>query len=502
MKSKLFTAYAALAIFSAAGCTDLSVDIIDSLPISAYPENETQVAAIPIESYKCLTNLIDDGGGWYLIQELTSDELCPPTRDKDWDDGGKWRVLYQHTWTKDIEAINNMWSNLYKGVTTCNTALDLLADLEQNDATLLATAKVKVLRALYYYMLIDNYGDVPYVTSIKDADATPYRNKRADIWKAIVSDLEANYQYLPVEGLNTSVTRGAAFALLSKLYLNAQVYTGTAYYDKADNYCDSIIKLGRYSFANKTTDCFVTENENCKENIFTIGFDENLAKGFRIHMRSLHYESGVTFDMSASPWNGFAVPEDFFNTFEDKDIRKGNGYTPGDGYFLYGQQYDASGTKITTAEGDLILTPNIPELKMSASSYTKVVYQMSGVRTQKYYPGKLENLSNDFVMFRLADTYLTKAECLVRQGKNGDDYINPIRKRAGLDELTNATLDQIYQERGKELFMKGYRRQDMIRFNTFTQKYWQKEDAGSLVFPVPQWAIDANANLKGDVKSL
>ena len=90
-----------------------------------------------------------------------------------------------------------------------------------------------------------------------------------------------------------------------------------------------------------------------------------------------------------------------------------------------------------------------------------------------------------------------KAEALVRQGKNGDQFINQVRKRAKVSDFNNATLPMILAERGREMFCEGHRRQDLIRFGKFLDAWWEKpaSDSKRTTFPIPQWAIDANPNL-------
>ena len=146
-----------------------------------------------------------------------------------------------------------------------------------------------------------------------------------------------------------------------------------------------------------------------------------------------------------------------------------------------------------------MINPFIPKLVIDGSFDFKQI-RMSGARVGKYEikKGALQNLSNDFPLFRYADVLLMKAECMIRQGKNGDAFANQIRKRAGVAEFSGATLDQILAERGRELFCEGHRRQDLIRFGKFLDARWEKNvsTADRLTFPIPQWAIDANPNLK------
>ena len=131
-------------------CTDLTEDLYDKIPAEKYPENDLQIATMTVDAYAKLRPLADDEGWWYLAQEMTSDELCGPTRDADWDDGGKWRVMHQHNWTNDVEGVNNMWGRIYEAVTTTNQISDRLAALTQTDEIKVKIAEVETMRAFYY----------------------------------------------------------------------------------------------------------------------------------------------------------------------------------------------------------------------------------------------------------------------------------------------------------------------------------------------------------------
>jgi hypothetical protein len=342
--------------------------------------------------------------------------------------------------------------------------------------------------------LIDNYGDVPYVTSFFDAPAQPMKEDRAVIWESLIRDLEESLLYLPEAANKFAVSKGMAFSLLAKLYLNAEVYTGTAQWKEAENYCDSVINLNLYSLEANPLGPFVTNNDNSPENIFTIPFDEINFQGFRIHMRTLHYQHNLTYDMPVGTWNGFATVEDHYNLYSDDDLRKEG--------FIVGPQFASNGQPLydETAEADVVINPEIPALVMDAS-YSFEQIRMSGARVGKFEikKGALENLSNDFPLFRYADILLMKAECVIRQGGNGDSWVNEVRNRAGLGNWSGTSLDMLLEERGRELFCEGHRRQDQIRFGKFNDSWWEKDVSAPSrnTFPIPQWAIDANPNLGG-----
>ena len=481
-----------LLILFAFSCTNLDEEISDSIPDDKFPENEAQGALVTVPTYKELSDLIDDAGWWYLVQETTSDELVFPVRDTDWEDGGKWKVLHEHTWDNNTDGINSMWSHMYEGVSEANRAIDQLKSSEDDPEVQIVLAKLKTLRAFYYWLLIDNYGDVPYVTSFFDADTQPFKEDRAVIHAAIIEDLEEIVELLPENALKFAVSKGMAYSLLAKLYLNAEVYTGQAQWAKADEACQKVIDLGFYALEGDPLLPFINNNESSIETIFSIPFDEENLQGFRIHMRSLHYLSNQTFDMVVGPWNGCAVVKAHFDTYTDDDVRKE--------YFLYGPQYTSSGVVIydETVEEDLFLNPEIPALVMD-NSFSAEEIKNSGARIKKFEiaKGAQENLSNDFPVFRYADILLMKAEAMIRQGQNGDAFVNQIRARAGVEDMNNVTLDDLLAERGREMFCEGHRRMDLIRFNAFGNSWWEKEPSTSdrTIFPIPQWAIDTNPNL-------
>ncbi|TRX71582.1 RagB/SusD family nutrient uptake outer membrane protein [Carboxylicivirga sp. M1479] len=492
MKKVLLNILAATLFLGA--CTDLTEEVYDKIPGDQYPENDAQVATLTVPAYKTLYNLADDWGWWYLSQIITSDEVCFPTRGTDWDDGGKWRVLHQHQWTDDVDAVNSMWDHFWQGITLCNQIHDQLSLYDQNELILAKKAEVRTMRSYYYYLLMDNYGDAPYLESAIDAPELPEKVTRAEIFNNITAQLEGDINLLKPDNNKYLATQNFANAILAKLYMNAQVYTGTAMWTKADEFVTKVID-GPYNLDANASDPFVTNNESSKENIFTINFDENNAPGFRIHMRTLHYSSNQTFDMNVGPWNGGACQPDFFDKFDAADRRK-------DAYLLYGPQFKSDGSEIIYDGTPLVLTPEIPSLEIPASASTAEV-KNSGARMQKYEiaKGAMENLSNDFVVFRLTDFMLMKTELILMHGVTGDAlmYINPIRTRAGLDTYTTATLtvDEFKNERGRELFAEGHRRQDLIRWNDFTKSWWEKAISSSerTIFPIPKWAKDANPNL-------
>jgi hypothetical protein len=458
-----------------------------------YPETSDQVANLSVAAYGYLKPFADDGGWWFLAQELSSDELSGPTRGADWYDGGKWINVHRHTWSNDEESVNRMWSSMWEGIIGCNKILDKMNGIPPSDALKSKQAEVRAVRAFFYWCLIDNYGDVPYLTTQVNAPALPFRLHRTAVFDSLIKTLTSDLPLLKPIDRKNMMNRYAAEALLAKLYLNAEVYTGTAHWAEAEQFCDSVL-AGPYTFDQDFLAPFKTQNENDPEIIFSIPYDENTFQGFRLHMRTLHYQMNLTYDMPVGPWNGFAVTPTFFDTYQDIDKRKA-------GYNIWGPIKDKNGAQITdgTTHTPLIIDPHLPALYMQPPAYSPTQIRMSGARVVKYEikMGAKENLSNDLPIFRLTDMMLTKAELRIRQGGNGDEYVNPIRERAGVPAWTNVGLDSLLAERGREMYCEGVRRMDLIRFGKFDQAWWEKDASGPerRTFPIPKYASDVNPNL-------
>ena len=479
-------------------CTDLDTKNSDYLLADQYPENQEQAIRVANPVF-ARTQGHADWGGWWFLQEITSDEATAPTRGGDWDDGGKWRALHQHSWGVSTEAVEQMYRFVYETMPRANRAIELLElGAEADPAVQKVLSQTIVARAYFYYLAIDNFGDVAFPRTFTGADEFPSRTPRAEVFNAIVQDIKDNIEFLPnpTAGVSSSsINKGTAYALLAKLYLNAEVYTGTPMWQETIDACDMLMTYG-YALDGSPKTPFLSDNASSKENIYTVPYDEDTFTGFNLHMRTLNYQNQLTFGMGIQPWNGFATLEAFYNTFTANDARK---YA-----LLEGQQYDINGAAITDADAEganLVLTPNIPALLMPTNGFSKQQIRMSGVRVVKWEipVGARENLSTDLPLFRLADFILMKAEAQVRLGGAGagDALVNEIKGRSNAPITGGYNLDDILAERGREMMWEGHRRQDLIRFGKFNNTWWEKTntDPNRKLFPIPQFAINANSNL-------
>jgi hypothetical protein len=517
--NKIFKSIIALILISS--CS-LDVELYDKIGEENFPENQGQLESIIVGTYAPQTNLLDDWGWWMYMQEVSSDVLVFPQRGTDWEDGGKWRVLHRHTWNSTTAGVQSMWNTLFYGINTTRKAL-LYFTSESPEAEL-ARAELRVLRSLYYYLLIDNYGDVPYAETVAEAseNPTPFRNKRGDIAERLIKVIEEELPKLPLAA-NTTKTRlsqEVAYMLLGKLYLNKHIYNGsstpsTADMDKVADYMNMVIK-SNYSLDKDRLAPFAIGNINSPENIYVVVSNETGSDGLRHNFRTLHTLHQQTFDLAATPWNGCAVKPSFY-----QDLFAANdGYDNADDLssannetvdarakaFLHGQQYDIDGNELMNDNGKFILKLDIKADVMSDGVDGGAETRFSGYRVVKYEVeiGGQPIMNNNFPMFRLADAYLMRAEASLRgatkSDASADSDLNTIRNAAGLPNAT-ASLDEVLDERGRELFMEGHRRQDLIRFGKFAARLWwlgaDESDAGDhrLVFTLPQDELDTNPNL-------
>jgi hypothetical protein len=538
MKSKLFTKILITGLlFVGLSCTKLNENayLFDRVTGDRFGATDLELSSEVAVAYSNLSGV--GGNNHYIpLNEVTTDEMVVPTRGPDWGDGGHWVRLKRHAYVATDPLPANGWNFCYTGVSTCNRLLATLAKAT-NPAAKGYIAELKVLRAIYYYWLMDWYGNVPL--SIDFADTKPPANAtRKQVYDFIESELTTNAPLVkkptsvPDVATYGRVTYYAAQACLAKLYLNAEVYTGTAQWDKALAACDDIINNGPYKLSPTYVENFTQNNQNSSESILAIPFDHVKFGGLNINMMTLSYLNQATYNINAQPWNGFASTAEFYNSYIDPAQNPGPQGTvvgidplgtPTTGTddkrmranFLVGPQYSASGVRLSDDGADatdpdgkpFTFTPYINQLEPAA-------WRQSGARISKwqFYLGMTPNMDNDFAIFRFSDILLTKAEILARKSGSWNDatalaLVNQIRNRAGVYSYTSMTAATFLAERGREMFAEAWRRQDLIRFGTYNNAtlFHSVDPADNLgpnglnhlnIFPIPDAQINANKNLK------
>jgi hypothetical protein len=471
----------------------------------------------------------------FRTNEITADENVIPERPNGWVDGGIYQRMHYHTWTPDEDNCYEIWMYAYQGVTNCNRLLyqinSNLIPVTTGRAQLIA--ELHVLRASFYYALCDLYGNVPIDTTFNEpASYQPMQSTRQQVYSFIISELTSNVPLL--DSANDATTYGrfniwAGYALLAKMYLNAGVYTGTPDWADCIAACNQVINSGLYSLEPVQANVFATQNQNSKEIVFSIPFDDvytpDLATAWTLHMETLQPENQATYDFQNSPWGGICGIPQFINTFDPDDSRLTANW-------VQGQQYTAAGD---TLIGQLGAYTGKPLAFINALPGVDSSEEVHGYRLGKYQiqMGELVGMSNDFPLFRYADILMMKAEASLRTGdantaaalvtqvRQRDFTSNPAKAVVTAAELADSPtvysyglrnhLDTTYEtvgdiqygrmldELGWEFCQEGRRRQDLIRFNVFTVHSWLSHSPNGAyrsLLAIPTSALQTNVNLK------
>ncbi|MGE4587308.1 MAG: RagB/SusD family nutrient uptake outer membrane protein [Mangrovibacterium sp.] len=513
-------------------CTELDNKSYNEIIASQYTITEDDMTALLGAAYNWDPLLLQWNRYWRQ-QELTADENIIPARPNGWSDGGIYKRLHQHTWTAQDDNVYETWYECYTGITSCNRVIYQLQSgaipTEDADTKSKATSELRALRASYYWVLCDLYGNVPLSTDYNvAADYLPEQSTRKEVYDFIVSELTDCMDSLTSE--NNSSTYGrfnewAARFLLAKVYLNAEVYSGTAHWSDCLEQCNEIINSGNFALESDQKNIFVTDNENNSEMIFAIALDENYTTAwntFDLHMQTLQPANQATYQLSQTPWGGICATPQFISTFDPEDKRLTENY-------ISGQQYSYDGDILYCTLGDSIGKPlyyvnAVPSITESQEDH--------GYRLGKFEiaVGSSNILNNDFPLFRYTEVLMMKAECLLRLGSADEaaeivtqvrerDFDDPGKARVTGDELTEGSSydyglrdnnssteeggeDIVYgrflDELGWEFNQEGHRRTDLIRFGIFTTKSWFSHSPnGSYrsIYPIPTTILETNGNL-------
>lgn len=524
---------AVIALFLSIGCTELVDRSYDRIIAEQFDATDQDLASLVGSAYINWRDVILNWDGFHRAQELSADQLVIPARPNGWVDGGVYRRIHEHKWTSDEGIVVQVWNRAYAGITNCNR---IIYQIESNiipidpEALESTISELKVLRASYYYVLLDLYGNVPIITQFDvPVGFLPEQSSRGEVYDFIVGELVENVDHLSES--NDQSTYGkfnkwAGYALLAKLYLNAEVYKSEAEWEKAIQAADMVINSGLYALEASQRNVFVTNNENSKEIIFAIPFDENYVtewNAFDLHMQTLQPGSQATYNLISTPWGGICAIPQFIDTYDPDDLRLINGW-------IQGPQLTASGEPIIASLGTLAGQPLSFVNEVPGIDYSEEIH---GYRLGKFEIKQNANvqLSNDWPLLRYADVLLMKAESLLRLGNieeaaalvtevrernfpqnpekasvSGADLLGGSNYSYGLDNRQENTVEggddikfgRFLDELSWEFAQEGRRRQDLIRFGVFTTKSWLNHSPNGddkILFPLPRIALNTNPNL-------
>jgi len=541
------------------GCFNLDEKAYDEITEDSFKPSEEDIVALLGSTYVPLQYIMS-WQGLFDAQEEPGDIIITPVRPNGWDDGGTYQRMHKHTWTTTEWQHWCTYNECFKGINKANKLYDQIAanTYAMSEETKAATlAELRAVRALWYSILLDTHGNVPLVTAFNDE--IPAYSNRQQIYDFVVNELTDVIESGLLSKKADQLTYGrlnhwGAMMTLMRVYLNAQVYTGTPQWSKALACAEAVINSEVYKLSDNYSDNFkVNLGPSNTEVIFAVPYDGKYYSSYTFCMNAKWYPSNAKehFGWTYQCWDGSCANPQYIDSYAADDPRK-------DKTWISGPQYSKDDpTKVVWTS--LNYLPSITSKNNDGQSMTHTDF---GLRVNKYEQDIETSFywSNDFPYFRLAEAYLAKAECLLRLGTREDEAlsaVNTVRQRVvdpapavtlatlkgdtkikygkvgwgsltydqytqvvqgtikwsdlpGLEHsqtVTQSTEDAtpvylggIYDEWGWEFACEAQRRTQMIRFGTYSTKNWFNHEAitdgHTALFPIPQEALDANTNLK------
>ena len=457
-------------------------------------------------------NTIDEGNSDFLrmfwnTQELSTDEAIDNASWNGNTDAGL-HDFHNLNWAASNRMLLGLYVRSAYQILLCNEFIRQSSDANLSDRGITGAdaeaiksylPEARFLRAFQYWVMMDAFGSPSFATEEDEIGSTmPRQISRAELFEYIEAELKDIETILPEARANEygRADRAAAWALLARMYLNAEVYTGTQRFTDAITYSKKVIDAG-YNLETNYQWLFLNDNHLCtNEIIFTINYDGRKTQNYGGTNYIVYAGSASDIPMSVigvSGWGGNRVTKNLPNLFPD--------YT---GSADKRSMFFSAGRKI--------------EVENRASDgYTAIKYKnINRDGSLGYAEGGNLGVGIDMPLFRLAEQYLIYAEAVLRGGTGGDAatalaYINSLRTRAyggnaGNITAAGLTLNFLIDERGRELYWEGHRRTDLIRFNRFVESSylwpWKGNiangtgvDAKYKIFPIPSSEVSANKNL-------
>lgn len=439
---------------------------------------------------------------FWKAQELSTDEAVIA-----WGDVGI-QDFHNMNWTSNNSFLTGLYYRCLYQITLCNDFIREAADDKLSSRGITGAdadnirqyaREARYLRAFQYWVLMDLFGNPPFATETSViGGAPPPQATRSQIFNYIETELKAIEPNMPAPRTNEygRADKGAVWALLARLYMNAQVYTGTAKNTDAMAYAKRVIDAGYTLLSNYQWLMLADNNVANNEFIFTINYDGLKTQGFGGTTFLTHAAVGGSMPASAfgvgGGWGGIRATKNLINLFPDPNgnaDKRAQFYTSGQNLEINNQTTFTDGYAVT----------KIRNIKRNGAS------------------GQSGDFADvDMPLFRLAEMYLIYAEAAVRGNSTADiptavGYINALRTRAYTNASGNITagqmtLDFLLDERARELYWEAHRRTDLIRYNRFTEGTylwpWKGGIAGGTgvasyrkLYPIPSRDINSNTNL-------
>lgn len=536
MKSNIKLMFAAGMMLLATGCTDLDVPLKSQYP--SYPNSEVALNAQLNSIYSHFRGTL--GRRFFEAMSLSSDEQTAVSYSGGWIDGGAYSHPSLHDFSYEDNTIDWM-GELGKGCVKANEVINSDVDDKYK-------MPARAMRAYFEFLMMDCWGDAPILDVTVEGNDMNKRQPRAIVAKYLEKELLEIIPHLSTdasEGRNGIPNKYMAQALLAKLYINWPVYmaasvdkydASSATNEKLDaciSICDDIINSGKFNLGSMAYRFKFGPNNsalNVEDFIYAMPYDTYTATGMQ-YGRANSYKDIKSmnpsyFGMKLSNSGGgyMTMTPEFANLFTLAGDERNNCVIGGQVYV-----YDPT-TLLPTTEvakdrkgNPLILTKNIT-LRYTDVNHTTLDWQnldvgddldgwRQGYRSVKFFVINDDykngrNQSNDVPIFRYADILLMKAEALTRKGTGGtvaQSLFNQIRTYVHAPSLTHVpTLQDIYEERGREFINENWRRNDMIRFGHFEDEFfphyhsnpYANFDKTRRIFPIHKDMLDNNTEWK------
>jgi hypothetical protein len=530
---------------SLSSCLDLSDRPYDDIAAEDYTFTDDDIQSMFSSVYSNLRNVYWGWNGYFDAMEESADLLMTPLRiGVGW--GDLYITMHKHTYHSRIGHFSTIWNSAYAGINACNKLLE--QDLVK--ASGMSVAQLRAYRALYYYLLFEMFRNLPLETVYTVPEGyQPEQSSPQEIFNFMESELNDVKETLGSLNEYGKINEATCRMILAKMYLNYNAWFETndiTYYQKAYEQAEDIIRSGEYALSPNYSDPFKADLSQCSEVIFALPSDNNYARANYCVNKCFHGASGATFGYTGTPWNGSCAVPQFLDTYDEDDSRF-------EATWLIGVQYDLQGNVIMVGDEPLDYTQFVNSIDNPGA------YPMQGARFRKFevLPGTVGTYADDQQLFRLTDTYMIKAECLLRLGGYKDeteqtaaDIVSMLRERAfrnnpqkavrtvaqlkggscyryGLAETqVDANGNEVFvgtDEGGDDIEWGGFlddlawefvgehhRRQDLIRFrltgknmNVYNGKSWfckkAETDPGDThknIYPIYQNFLDGNPKLK------
>lgn len=416
-----------------------------------------------------------------ILGEIASDNtLCGGENPTDVLD---WQQIDDMIHTPDNGALRNIWQWMYAGISRANYIVEFKdkIDFTGKDQIL---AENLFLRSYYYFELVKFFGDVPMYTngriSITETQ-TIEKSTKAEVYAQIESDLVSAINSLPWQQAQKGrATKGAAWALLGKIYLFQSKYNDAA------NAFNKVIASNQYQLVTNFSTIFINSNENNVESVFEVQYSGT--------------QEGASFDCFQCLEGNFAVG------YMGPRFRSGD-FTP----YASGFSFNVPVQELVDAfeTGDTRKDATIFNIDAFVATRPDVVYntgsEHTGYFNKKYIPYANDNVipdqninrSNNYRAIRYADILLMAAEANLQattQKNNPQVLLDLVRDRAFGDtsHRITATLDNVLKERKLELAGEGHRFFDQVRTGkTSTISGYETHNK---VFPIPRIEIELAGN--------